>query len=162
MVYLFARIARDRPDILEDAKVGKYKSARRAAIDAGIVIELPKEDRGLEDLLQAWQRADLKDRQIFLYLVDEEIEAAYRGELLKLIPDKRPGPKPYRRKEALVEETGLIQIEALLEAGETVTGLAQKLGVTYRTVTRWRNGETRPTEENRLRLLKIAEGLGNE
>jgi hypothetical protein len=35
--YLTARIARDRPDILERMKHGDYKSVRAAAIDAGIV-----------------------------------------------------------------------------------------------------------------------------
>jgi len=35
--YLTARIARDRPDILEDMRAGKYKSVRAAALDAGIV-----------------------------------------------------------------------------------------------------------------------------
>lgn len=35
--YLTARIARDRPDILEEMKQGKYRSVRQAAIDAGIV-----------------------------------------------------------------------------------------------------------------------------
>lgn len=35
--YLTARIARDRPDILEDMKQGKYRSVRQAAIEAGIV-----------------------------------------------------------------------------------------------------------------------------
>ena len=35
--YLTARIARDRPDILDDMKAGKYRSVRAAAIDAGIV-----------------------------------------------------------------------------------------------------------------------------
>lgn len=35
--YLTARIARDRPDILERMKAGEYKSVRGAAIDAGII-----------------------------------------------------------------------------------------------------------------------------
>jgi hypothetical protein len=35
--YLTARIARDRPDILEDMKAGKYPSVRAAALQAGIV-----------------------------------------------------------------------------------------------------------------------------
>lgn len=35
--YLTARIARDRPDILEGMKEGKYRSVRQAAIEAGIV-----------------------------------------------------------------------------------------------------------------------------
>ncbi len=35
--YLTARIARDRPDILERMKTGEYRSVRQAAIEAGIV-----------------------------------------------------------------------------------------------------------------------------
>lgn len=35
--YLTARIARDRPDILERMKGGEFKSVRKAAIEAGIV-----------------------------------------------------------------------------------------------------------------------------
>ena len=35
--YLTARIARDRPDILDGMKAGKYRSVRAAAIDAGII-----------------------------------------------------------------------------------------------------------------------------
>ena len=34
--YLTARIARDRPDILERMKTGEYASVRQAAVDAGI------------------------------------------------------------------------------------------------------------------------------
>lgn len=33
--YLTARIARDRPDILERMKAGEYSSVRQAALDAG-------------------------------------------------------------------------------------------------------------------------------
>ncbi|MEM9116939.1 MAG: hypothetical protein AAGD09_03545 [Cyanobacteria bacterium P01_F01_bin.56] len=35
--YLAARIARDRPDILEKMKGGEYPSVRAAAVEAGIV-----------------------------------------------------------------------------------------------------------------------------
>ena len=35
--YLTARIARDRPDILDRMKAGEYRSVRSAAIDAGII-----------------------------------------------------------------------------------------------------------------------------
>lgn len=35
--YLTARIARDRPDILEKMRAGQYQSVRTAALDAGIV-----------------------------------------------------------------------------------------------------------------------------
>jgi hypothetical protein len=37
--YLTARIARDRPDILERMKAGEFKSVRAAAMEAGIVKE---------------------------------------------------------------------------------------------------------------------------
>jgi hypothetical protein len=40
--YLAGRIARDRPDILEDMKQGKYRSVRAAAIEAGIVKAKPR------------------------------------------------------------------------------------------------------------------------
>jgi hypothetical protein len=35
--YLTARIARDRPDILDRMKAGEYPSVRKAALEAGIV-----------------------------------------------------------------------------------------------------------------------------
>ncbi len=41
--YLVARIARDRPDILEKMRRGDYEYVRRAAIEAGIVT--PRERR---------------------------------------------------------------------------------------------------------------------
>lgn len=40
--YLTARIARDRPDILERMKAGEFKSVREAAIAAGIIKTLTK------------------------------------------------------------------------------------------------------------------------
>lgn len=39
--YLLRRLARDAPDILERVKVGELKSARAAAIEAGIIIPFP-------------------------------------------------------------------------------------------------------------------------
>jgi hypothetical protein len=51
---LAARIARDRPDILERMKAGEYRSVRAAAKDAGIVkekIQVPKEPEGAARLL---------------------------------------------------------------------------------------------------------------
>ena len=39
--YLLRRIARDRPDILERVKSGEFKSARAAAIEAGIIKPVP-------------------------------------------------------------------------------------------------------------------------
>lgn len=39
--YLLRRLARDRPDLLERVKTGEFKSARAAAIEAGIVKPVP-------------------------------------------------------------------------------------------------------------------------
>lgn len=47
--YLTARIARDRPDILERMKAGAYTSVRQAALEAGIVkarISIPSDADG--------------------------------------------------------------------------------------------------------------------
>lgn len=47
--YLTARIARDRPDILERMRAGEYPSVRAAALDAGIVrarISIPTDIEG--------------------------------------------------------------------------------------------------------------------
>jgi hypothetical protein len=47
--YLLRRLARDAPDILERVKAGEFKSARAAAIEAGIIKPVPTV-RIVEDL----------------------------------------------------------------------------------------------------------------
>lgn len=61
--YLLSRIARDRPDILDDMKLGKYKSTRQGAIAAGIIdpeksarYSLPMDPRAAAEYLR--QRVD--------------------------------------------------------------------------------------------------------
>jgi hypothetical protein len=66
--YLTARIARDRPDILERMKAGEYKSVRAAAIDAGIV----KVPTTLEKLNRAWEMASPDERAAFLARIAHE------------------------------------------------------------------------------------------
>ena len=39
--YLLRRLARDAPEVLERVKAGEFKSARAAAIEAGIVKDVP-------------------------------------------------------------------------------------------------------------------------
>ena len=39
--YLLRRLARDAPDVLERVKSGEFKSARAAAIEAGIIKPVP-------------------------------------------------------------------------------------------------------------------------
>jgi len=60
--YLAARIARDRPDILERMKAGEYPSVRAAAIEAGIV----KVPTALDTLRKAWTKASADERATFL------------------------------------------------------------------------------------------------
>lgn len=60
--YLTARIARDRPDILERMKAGEYRSVRQAAIEAGIV----KVPTTLEKLRKLWEKATPEERRAFL------------------------------------------------------------------------------------------------
>lgn len=73
--YLTARIARDRPDILEDMKAGKYRSVRQAAIEAGIVNARTR--YSLPDDPQAAGRylAQRVDKEWLLTLVDEYMKA---------------------------------------------------------------------------------------
>ena len=55
-----ARIARDRPDILERMKAGEFTSVREAAREAGII----KDVSLVEQILRLWQRATTEERQI--------------------------------------------------------------------------------------------------
>jgi len=66
--YLAARIARDRPDILEEMKAGKYRSVRAAAIDAGI-ITVPT---NLQNAQKAFSKLSKDDRETFLIWVSEQ------------------------------------------------------------------------------------------
>jgi len=58
--YLVARIARDRPDILERMKAGEFASVREAARTAGIV----KQTSLVQQVLKLWQKATPEERQM--------------------------------------------------------------------------------------------------
>lgn len=60
--YLTARIARDRPDVLERMKAGEFTSVRAAAMEAGIV----KPVTSLKALKRAWDKASKDERSEFL------------------------------------------------------------------------------------------------
>ena len=67
--YLVARIARDRPDILERMKAGEFASVREAAREAGII----KDVSLVEQILRLWQRATPEERQTIRdYLARED------------------------------------------------------------------------------------------
>lgn len=66
--YLTARIARDRPDILDRMKAGEFRSVRAAAIEAGIVkVATPYEQT--TKLLAKLSKAD--KRRLYRALADE-------------------------------------------------------------------------------------------
>ena len=58
--YLVARIARDRPDILERMKAGEFTSVREAAREAGII----KDVSLVEQVLRLWHKATPAERQV--------------------------------------------------------------------------------------------------
>jgi hypothetical protein len=58
-VYLVARIARDRPDILTRMKAGEFTSVREAARAAGIV----KPTSLVEQMVKLWEKATPEERQ---------------------------------------------------------------------------------------------------
>lgn len=154
--YLVARIARDRPDILERMKRGEYRSFRRAAIDAGIIKEIPEDDRRLHALLTAWRRADLVDRQLFLRLVDREIEAAYDGEYLSEV-EKKPGPE--KGQSFWVGDDCPADLHRLFEAGAKPLDVAEALEVSERTIMRWRLGQSKPRPKQAEALARLAENF---
>src|SRR5688572_17174185 len=96
--YLAHRIARDHPDILQEMKDGKYRSVRQAAIAAGIIDIPSDEDKALMRLYEAWRKAGLEDRRLFLALMADEIDAASDGHYLNSAPPRR-GPHPFMPNE---------------------------------------------------------------
>jgi hypothetical protein len=57
--YLVARIARDRPDILERMKAGEFTSVREAARAAGMI----KDVSLVEQILRLWRKATPTEQQ---------------------------------------------------------------------------------------------------
>ncbi len=57
--YLVARMARDRPDILERMKAGEFASVREAAREAGII----KDVSLVHQVVRLWEKATPEERQ---------------------------------------------------------------------------------------------------
>lgn len=152
MMYLIRRLRSTNPEIHQRWLRGEL-SPHAAAVEAGIISKPPPHLRKLEVLCQAWERASLDDRQAFLLLYGEDIAAAEAGEYIE--PERTPRRGGHRPFMLSTEET-IPALEALLEAGETVTGVARTLGVSHRTVCRWRSGQTKPSPELRQRLENLA------
>lgn len=73
--YLTARIARDRPDILEGMKEGKYRSVRQAAIEAGIVNAKTRYSLPDDPVAAGRYLAQRVDKDWLLAMVDEFMKA---------------------------------------------------------------------------------------
>jgi hypothetical protein len=65
--YIVARLKRDAPQIAERLARGEFRSAREAAIEAGIIKPSPP----LTELRRAWKRATTSERKAFLQEVSE-------------------------------------------------------------------------------------------
>jgi hypothetical protein len=96
--YLMARAKRDYPDVVERAKAGEFETFEAVWKAAGIHRDPHPDDVHLERLFKAWTAADLESRQLFLALIEDEAEAAIRGEYLNHFKPKR-GPGPWRPAE---------------------------------------------------------------
>ncbi len=159
--YLLRRLRRDRPDIWERCLRDEL-SLHAGAIEAGIIRRVPAEEAGLERLVVAWAKAGLEDRVAFLFLVEEEIEAAYDGELRNDIappPARGKGPRPFRLRD---RAKGVPDIETLIDRGRSTSGLARELGVSYRTLCRWRFGHTKPSQTHKDKLAQLVAELEDE
>ncbi len=153
-IYLLRRLREQAPAIHKRVIAGEYRSIRAAAIEAGI-IQTPPPLAGLERLFQAWRKASLDDRQAFLLLAGEEIEAADRGEYLNQEEPEssRGGPRPYKVRPGVEQ---IPELEALLQADQSLSQIAGRLGVAYHTLARWRAGQTRPSQALREQLSELA------
>jgi len=130
-------------------------SAHAAAVEAGIIKKPPPEEAGLQRLLDAWGKADLGARAAFLWLAEDEIDAVGDRLLVNELAPPRSrgtGPRPYRKREG---EMSVPDVEKLIDRGWSVTALAKEVGVTYRTLSRWRWGQTKPNQEQRQRLSQL-------
>ena len=57
--YLVARMARDRPDILERMKAGEFTSVREASREAGII----KDVSFVNQIVRLWEKTTPEERQ---------------------------------------------------------------------------------------------------
>lgn len=154
--YLKARLKRDRPDLYEQmmdewAGRGKGPAAYKYAKLAGIVTE----DDTLTKLLKLWDKADLETRQAFVGLCWEEIEAAEDGVCLDKSVTVQPGPKPSPFYPEYADP--IPSLEALIEKGWSLSAIAKEIGASYRTVTGWRAGRSKPRKSSLEKLAKLLE-----
>jgi hypothetical protein len=68
--YLVARIARDRPDILERMKAGEFASVREAARAAGII----KDVSLVTQVIRLWEKATPEERQAIRQRLDSDAD----------------------------------------------------------------------------------------
>ncbi len=156
-LYLDRRLALVRPDLWERVEDGEL-TIRAAAVEAGIIYKPPAEEARFEALVSAWAKANLEERLAFLFLVQDELDAAENGEYLNETTT-RGRRRPYRLKD---EAKKVPEVEALLESGMAANDLAKQLGVSYRTLCRWRFGHTKPSQAHKDKLAQLVAELEDE
>jgi hypothetical protein len=80
--YLVARIARDRPDILERMKAGEFTSVREAARAAGIV----KQTSLVAQMLRLWEKATPEERQAIRQRLASDADERHEGKTRTVCP----------------------------------------------------------------------------
>ena len=136
-------MARDCPEALDGLESGKYESAAAAARAGGVLPDVHPDDKPLEDLTAAWLKADMETRSIFLaFLEDDEFLNA-----------EKPATWHYPSEE-------IPELEFLLSILGTVRAVADNIGVSVRTVRRWRSGGAKPPKAKMATLMKRAEIYG--
>ena len=144
--YLLRKIAREKPEIFDGIKAGKYDSVADAARAAGVLPDIHSDDKPLDDLTSAWLKADTETRGIFMWLLeDDEFVNAQK-------------PKPWHWK----AEQEIPELEFLLSKLGTIGAVADNIGVSVRTVRRWRSGGAKPPKAKMAALMDQAEINGFE
>jgi transposase-like protein len=134
---------------LFDKKDLTITTFRGACIAAGIWSPPGK----LEQLIKAWGKCSLEDRQEFLYMLTDgednefnrtmdetETDSTIYKELIESIEARRkPRTFAYKPKKEAIPE-----LERLIESGITIVDIAKQIGVSDRTLRRWRWGHAKP------------------
>lgn len=126
---------------------------------------LVSNDDNWSKLIKAWGRCTLEERQEFLYAItdndefnrtmdDEETKSALYLEHREIWEQRRRQKAfPYSPKDPPVPE-----LETLISQGMTVSQIAESVGVSDRTVRRWRWGDTKPSKAKLSLLYRIQPG----
>ena len=131
---------------------------RGACIAAGIWSNPDK----LTQLIKAWGKCSLGDRQEFLYMLTDEIgdneftrtmdEIEIESTIYKELLEDIEANRKQRTFNYKPKKESLPDLERLIESGKTIKDIAEKIGVSDRTLRRWRWGHAKP-QKAKIALL---------